>query len=113
MTTAEFWTKIGRWFISLNAEKKVLILFCVIVGLLTYDNLELREENAEYRRNNSLDNDRTDSLRTVFQKEISQCEAEKFRIVQETSAYWSKKYEEMEKRLYEEFKTLDKAKRKR
>lgn len=113
MATAEFWSKIGRWFISLNAEKKVLILFCVIVGLLTYDNLDLREENAEYRRNDSLDRNRADSIRTVFQKEISECEAEKFKIVQETSAYWSKKYEEMEKRLYKEYETVNNIKRKR
>lgn len=113
MDFAQLWFRVISWFTNLDSKKALIALFAIVVTALFLQNYNLKEENDRLHSNATTVSNRNDSIKGVLQRQNQECEEEKFKIVQQTSEYWAKRYDEMEKRLYQEYKTVEEIKSKK
>lgn len=103
---------IWRWIVSLDSKKIVIFLFSLVITLLLLENYNLRNDNNRLSDRSDARDLRNDSNKAILEKRLQDCEAEKFSIIQESNKYWAAKVAELEERLYEDYKTVKKLKRK-
>lgn len=110
MFLTELWIKFVQWLTSLSAQKLLLVAGVAIVSYLLYENNQLKEENGKISGSLTFSYNRSDSIISVLNSRIQQCNDERTREMQESNAYWKEKFEKLEERLYKEHQRINKIK---
>lgn len=103
---------VWKWIVSLESKKIVIFLFSLVITLLLLENYNLRNDVTRLSDRGDARDVRSDSLKAILEKRVQDCEEEKFRIVEESNKYWAQKVAELEDRLYQDYRTVKKLKRK-
>lgn len=103
--------EIYKWVVDLPQNKIIYFLFSLAVTFLLFENYKLKGDNDRYISRIDHANHRNDSIQSICQERIRDCEKQSFKLVQETSLFFTKKYDEMEKRLYKEYEKVNEIKR--
>jgi len=110
---AEMWFRIVRWVTSLDAKKMVIFLCSLIISLVLYENYNLRHENERLDSRVITNDGRSDSIVAILKADLQECNDKRFQDLEKSNAYWSQKYEELEKQLHEDYKTVKQIRRRK
>jgi len=112
---AELWVKFVQWLTTLDSKKLVIFLLSAIVTLILYDahllrqdNESLKEENVRLNSYITLNSDRRDSITQASNEKLQDCNDARLKDIQATNIYWKEKFENLEARLHQEYKTVKK-----
>lgn len=118
MAMADLWVKVTQWLTTLDSKKLVIFLLSAIVTIILYDQYLLREDNKHLKQENGRLNsvittgrDRSDSLVSVANRRVQECTEARMQDIQNTTKYWQQRFENLEQRLHEEYRTVKKSKR--
>lgn len=112
MITAQLWIQTAKWFTNLSKQKAVIFLLLLIVSYLGFENYNLHGDIEKSALVSDARNSRNDSLLAVSNRRTEECNERRQADLEKSNLYWSKKYDELEKRLYEDYKTITQNKRK-
>lgn len=110
MFFTEQWMKFLQWMTSLSAQKLLLVAGVSMLSYLLYENNQLKQENGKINRSLTISYSRCDSIVSILNSRIQQCNDERTREMQESNTYWKQKFENLEERLYKEHQRINRIK---
>lgn len=109
----ELWLKVTKWATELSRQKLIIFLFSIIISLLLWENYKQRDDYAKSDNRTNIRDNRNDSIISILNGRLQECNEKRQSDLEKSNLYWSKRYEELEKRLYEDYKTVKESKRRK
>jgi len=105
--------RIVKWVTTLDTKKLLILALLAILGLLGYMLYESKQDTIVLARKVDTTERKKDSIIAVLTKEVQECGNQRMQDLQKSNAHWAQKFEELQERLYEDYKTIDKIKRRK
>lgn len=110
-TPTELLFKIGQWFVNLDGKKMVIALLGIATCFFVYDRQQLKDANDRLDNKYNTYTNRTDSIISALREEIRRCDSLRFSDLQVLSDKYSKKIDELENQVYQDYKFLKQVKK--
>lgn len=109
---AQLWFKVTKWFVKQSREKALIILMSIFLSLSICENYRLHESINGINYYSNYREHRNDSLISLANKKLQECNDKRQSDLEKANLYWNKKFDQLEERLYEDYKAINKIKRK-
>lgn len=95
-----------KWLTSQSKDKILFVILSIVIAGLCYENKTLNDENVRLHNNDITDNRRADSIRTVYEKRVQDCNDRRQEDLVRSTKQWEQRVEKLEERLYGNHKTI-------
>ena len=104
--TVSIWIKFTEWLTTLDKKKIIVVLVCVIVTYLLFENHNLREENVRLNSRVIIVSDRCDSIKNIYEQKFQQCNDKRIHDLEKNNLFWSDKFEKLEEKFYKHYEPI-------
>jgi len=112
MTAISLWIKLSQWITRQNPKNAVIFLLLLVLGAMFYENYRLHSDNERDTDISDSRSNRNDSIISILNLRIQECNDKRQADLEKSNEFWSKKYDELQERLYKDYETIKQYKKK-